>query len=236
MAIQGNKKAKRILHTSDLHIISPGDIACQSLDRLVNLSNQAGMDLVIIAGDLFDSNVVDEELLLSVIEQFKAIKAPTVILPGNHDCLMPGSVFDKDAIWSSILNIHIFKAIAGETFFFNDLGISVWGKPNSSFTSQSRPMTGIPEFQENGYWHIGVAHGYYAGTDLHLPYSYQIAEDEIASSNHDYIALGHSVAFRDVCLEPVKAYYSGSPSESNIVALVDLSKDGVEVTPFNLSI
>ena len=45
----GRRMRRRILHTSDLHLVSPEDKACYSLVALVKLANRAEVDLVIIA-------------------------------------------------------------------------------------------------------------------------------------------------------------------------------------------
>ena len=59
MADSGRKQ-RRILHTADLHLALLSDSACHSLEALVDLAIKTNVDLVIIAGDLFDHNRVDD--------------------------------------------------------------------------------------------------------------------------------------------------------------------------------
>lgn len=225
---------RRILHTSDVHLTSLGDKACHTLEELVDLAIRAKVDLVIIAGDLFDHNRVDDRLVSFVAEQLQRLPVYVAILPGNHDCLTPGSVFDRAELWKNCTNVRIFREPQGGTLDLPGLGVSLWGKSMDSYIDDVLPMAGIPQPQRNGQWHIAVAHGYYVTEEPALFPSYHITQNEIVTSGWDYIALGHEITFRCVCPEPV-AYYSGSPSLSGLAAIVDLSEQaGVQVTPYSL--
>ena len=53
----------RVLHTSDLHLDSLGDMGCYSLEAVANLIDKTNVDLLIIVGDLFDYYTVDESVI-----------------------------------------------------------------------------------------------------------------------------------------------------------------------------
>ena len=161
----GSKMSRRILHTSDIHLLSLGDSACHSLEAVVDLANHAKVDLVIIAGDLFDHNRVDDNLVSFVAEQLQRLLAYTIILPGNHDCLVPNSVYHRAELWQDATSVRVIRSPQGETLDLSGLGISVWGKPIVSYDGDLRPLAGIPRPQGNGRWHIAVAHGYYMEND-----------------------------------------------------------------------
>ena len=227
----GSRDKRRLLHTSDFHLASLGDKACDCLEVLVGLAIKNGVDLVIVAGDLFDHNRVDDKLVRFVAEQLRRLTVPAVILPGNHDCLVPGSVFERVGFWQDCANVRIIKAPQGETLDLPELGVSLWGKSMDFDDGSVRPLAGIPRPQKNGHWHIAMAHGYYVSNNLPLFPSYHITTEEIVTSGWDYIALGHIPVFKCICSEPVKAYYSGSPSLSDTVALVELTEEmGVQVS------
>jgi len=230
----GGRTPRRILHTSDLHLASFGDTACHLLESLVDLASKTKVDLFIVAGDLFDHNRVDDNLVSFAMEQLRRLPIPVVILPGNHDCLIPNSVYHRADLWRGATNIRILRAPHGETLELPGLGISLWGKSHDSYESDVQPLVGIPRPQEDGQWHIAVAHGYYT-TDESPPFlSYRITEEEIVNSGWDYIALGHLPTFSCVCNEPVKAFYCGSPL-SGTVAIIDLTEErGVRVTCYQL--
>lgn len=226
---------RRILHTSDLHLATLGDGACHSLQALVELASQAKVDLVIVAGDLFDHNRVSDDLVSFVVEQLQRLPVQVVILPGNHDCLIPDSVFDRAGLWDDCANVRVFRSPDGEMLDLPGLGVVLWGKCHDSYSGDSQPLGGIPQPQQNGQWHVAVAHGYYVSVEPPRFPSYHITQEEIVTSGWDYIALGHVVTFKCVCDEPVKAYYSGSPSVNSTVAIVDLAEEtGVQVTCYSL--
>lgn len=225
---------RRVLHTADLHLLSVSDRSSQSLEAIVELVNKSNVDLVIFAGDLFDHNRVEESLVRFTVEQLRRLAVTAVILPGNHDCLVQDSVYQRKDVanlWQSIPNVKIFKAQEGETLVLPELGISLWGKPICSYDGDVRPLEGIPPPEKNGLWHIAVAHGYYTGTAHQQQCWFSISLEEIATSCQDYVALGHWPSFRCLCSEPVKAYYCDSPSLSGTVNIVDLTEEtGVEVS------
>lgn len=227
----GGRMRRRVLHTADLHLLAPGDRACHSLAAVVDLAIKNGVDLVIVAGDFFDTGTVNDNLVGFAVEQLQRLTVPVVILPGNHDCLLPGSVFDRAELWADCANVRILRAPDGETLDLVDVGILLWGKSHDSYGSDLKPLAGIPRPQQNGRWHIAVAHGYYLDDEASLFRAYHITGEEITASGWDYIALGHVPAFKCVSDEPVKSYYPGSPSISGTVAIVDLDeRTGVQVS------
>lgn len=235
MADKG-RMPRRLLHTSDLHLESLGDRACHSLEAVVSLAIKEKVDLVIVAGDLFDHNRVDDSLVSFVAGQLRRLAVPVAILPGNHDCLTANSVFEKADLWQNSANVRIFRSPDGEILSLPGLGVLLWGKAHDTYDHDVLPMAGIPQPQGNGRWNVAVAHGYYVDGALPpFPPSYHITHEEIVTSGWDYIALGHLPLFECVCSEPVKACYSGSPSLSGTVAIVDLVEEtGVQVTPYFL--
>ncbi len=233
--VDSSRMPRRILHTSDLHLKSLGDRACHALEALVNLAVKTKVDLVIIAGDLFDHNRVDDNLVSFVVEQLRRLPVYVAILAGNHDCLTPDSVFERVDLWRSCTNVRVFRSPQGETLDLPGLGVLLWGKSINTYEGDVRPLAGIPRPTGNGQWHIAVAHGYYVNTDPPLFPSLHITDEEIVNSGWDYIALGHSPVFRCVCDEPVNAYYCDSPSLSGTVNIVDFAEEtGVQVTCYPL--
>ncbi|MDP2731211.1 MAG: DNA repair exonuclease [Dehalococcoidales bacterium] len=231
---ESKRTRRRLLHTSDLHLVSIDDGDCSNLEATVNLAIRLDVDLVIIAGDLFDRSRVDDSLVVFVVEQLRRLSAPVLILPGNHDCLTPNSVYERDELWANCSNTRIFRSPLGEVIDLPGLGVSVWGKSIDG-ESEVFPLAGIPQPERNGLWHIAVAHGYYVGGGYPFSPSYHITREEIATPGWDYIALGHLPTFHSVSVEPVKAYYSGSPIQYGTVAIVELDDEaGVQVTPYSI--
>lgn len=232
--VRTTRPARRILHTADLHIAFTGDSGCQSLEAVVNMAIKSRADLLIIAGDLFDHNRIEDNLLDFVKAQFWRLPIPIVVLPGNHDCLVPGSIFENKELWQDCRNLHIFRSVQGETLDLPYLNLSVWGKPIDTYLGDIHPMSDVPESIDNSSWNIAVAHGYYVDVESPAFASYHITEQDISKGEWDYVALGHVPMFRCVCSDPV-AYYSGSPLISGTSAIVDFDeKEGVQVTRCHL--
>jgi len=226
-----HRPRRRILHTSDLHLNKPGEEACDYFEAVTDLAARDDYDLMIIAGDLFDKTRIEDSLVSFVVKQLRRLPMPVIILPGNHDCLVPGSVLDR-AEFRESGNIRLITAPEGETLTLPETGVSIWGKCIDSHDNV-RPLDGIPGPESNGHWNVAVAHGYFVSTDPPLFPSYHITVDEIIASGWDYIALGHIPTFQCISSEQVIAYYSGSPAVSGTVAIVELDDEtGVQVTPF----
>jgi len=224
------RKAAKILHTSDLHLGMNGTEEIRCLAAISQTATEQDVDLLIIAGDLFDHNRISEELVKQVAGKLQDIGCAVVILAGNHDCLTPGSVLNRDGIWSRCDHLKIFSDTNGETFEFPELGISLWGKSITTDVDDVRPLEGIPNPCARDRWNIAVAHGFYVDRYPALFPSYHIAEEEVSGLTWDYIALGHVPVFRCISKKPM-VYYSGSPTLSKTSALVELSEDrGVVVT------
>jgi exonuclease SbcD len=219
------RPTRRLLHTSDLHLESLENGGCQDFTALITAARQTQADLVVIAGDLFDSQRVRDDLIDFMVEGLRNLASPVVILPGNNDCLTPASAYGRSTIWEDCPNIKIFRSPEGETVKFPDLNITLWGKPMMSYDDRISPLEGIPRPEVQGYWNIAVAHGFYIGNDPHYSPSYQITRREIDESGRDYIALGHIPVFKVISDEPVVACYSGSPQTSGGFLIVDLDEE-----------
>ena len=90
----------KFLHTADLHLdapfaaLSPEQAAARRqeqrelLTELAEAANTHDCDLVLLAGDLFDSAGASDETLLALRRALASIRAPVFISPGNHDCCL----------------------------------------------------------------------------------------------------------------------------------------------------
>ncbi len=187
----------KILHAADFHLDSP----FQSLPRekavqrrgeqrallgeIAALANREGVQLMLLAGDLFDSAVSYFETGAALMELFSSVSAQVVIAPGNHDYFAPGSP------WATMTlpdNVHIFKTPALTGFDFPQLGCRVWG---AGFTSALCPSL-LRNFNviDSGRTELMVLHG-----DLNGGNYNPITPEQIAASGLDYMALGHVHSF-----------------------------------------
>lgn len=194
----------KFLHAADLHLDSPfralppekaaGRRREQraQLDALAELCNEEECDLLLLAGDLFDSDAARRDTEEALTRSLSACRARVFIAPGNHDFYAPGSPYDGD--WPE--NVHIFKSEKPEAVVLEDLNCAVWG---AAFTGPSSGslLDGF-RIEDPSLINLMVLHGD-AGSPS-SPYN-PISGDEIEASGLDYLALGHRHAaggpFRD---------------------------------------
>ncbi|MET0911021.1 MAG: metallophosphoesterase, partial [Ilumatobacteraceae bacterium] len=84
----------RILHTSDIHVGDPVERS-GAIDALVDAARAHDVHVVVLVGDTFDHNRVPTEVGQALVDDLAAIGVPVVVLPGNHDCLVPGTIWGR---------------------------------------------------------------------------------------------------------------------------------------------
>jgi len=212
----------RLLHTSDIHV---GDAVDHSgvIAPLVDAAVEHQADVVLLVGDIFDHNRVPTDVGQTLVDELGRLDIPVVVLPGNHDCLVP------DAVWRRVelpANVHVMTDAAGEHLELDDLDLALWGRPHPDY-GDLRPLAGIPAPGERR-WHVALAHGHLVLRPDDRHRAYQITPEEIAASAQDYIALGHWDVPHDMSAGEVTAHYSGSASRSGVCALVTLTECGAD--------
>lgn len=225
-------KHLRILHTSDLHL-GEETYGCDRLEALVEAATGINVHLVIVAGDLFESNRVSDNAVSFILQQLYRFQVPVILLPGNHDCLVNDSIYRRESFSKPVDSIQVFKDLNGETFSFPELDAAVWGRPLGDYAGDLHPLAGIPP-RSSERWQIAVVHGWFADISPSLKrFSFPITEEEVDNCGRDYVALGHCPTFTCVSDARIKAYYSGSATQTGTFAVVDfLDGMGVKVTPY----
>lgn len=182
----------KFIHAADLHLdaafsgVSPEQAAQRRREQRQALTRLAeecrDCDLVLLAGDLFDSARVYQDTIDALKTFFTAIDAEVFIAPGNHDFVTSGSPYLTEN-WGK--NVHIFTKNEIECVHLEALRCDVYG---AGFTSAEAPnlLTGF-RVQDPKKLNLMVLHG-----DLqpNSPYN-QITPEDIAFSGLDYLALGH---------------------------------------------
>ena len=142
---------------------------------------------------------------------------PVVVLPGNHDCLVP------DAIWSRVTlppNVHLMTDADGEHVELDELDVSILG-PAAPELRRPPPARRAPRPQRPARGTLALAHGHMVLRPEDLHRAYQITPEEIAASERDYVALGHWDVAQDMSAGDVTARYSGSASRFGVLRAGD---------------
>ncbi|WP_315078365.1 DNA repair exonuclease [uncultured Clostridium sp.] len=210
-------KKIKILHTSDLHFDTPfsgmknnQSIKCREelkevFEKIIKISLENNIDILLIAGDMFDNLSVNKSTLYFLKSCFEKIdKVKIFISPGNHD------PYNEKSFYSMIewpKNVYIFKGNM-EKVVLEDLKTIVWG---AAFTHNYIYESLIKDVNRiDGYNNIMVIHGEISSKEKN-EYN-PITEEEIAKSDMDYIALGHRHKYIGVNKVLNTCYaYSGCP-------------------------
>jgi len=201
----------RLLHTADVHLGARhgdlGDKAAAQRERqfaafraTVDLALEERVDLVLIAGDLFDTNTQPRRSVERVAAELKRLAASsirTVVIPGTHD------VYDR----ASIYRAHDLAALAGvgrdsdlvvvltpdaPEVDLPSLDAVVYGRV---FATKRAPRSPLEEFTAavpgTRTWRLGLVHGSILIPGRTDHDEVVVTTEEIAKSGLDYLALGH---------------------------------------------
>jgi DNA repair exonuclease SbcCD nuclease subunit len=162
-------------------------------------------EFIIVAGDTFEDNAVDRVLVQKVADILGRFSGPVYMIPGNHDPLVPGCVWDH-AAWQSHSNLHVLT----EARPVEIEGATLYPCPLSEKHSLKDPTrwinaSGDPRIA------IGIGHGTVEGVAQSEP-DYPIARDAATVAGLDYLGLGHwhSFASYEFTDGAVRMAYSGT--------------------------
>lgn len=202
-----------LLHAADFHLDSPFRALPpqeaqrrrqgqrETLAGLRDLALEHRADLVLLPGDLFDSQETYPETLEALSRVLGELPCPVVIAPGNHDYYDAHSPYATGG-WPD--NVHIFQSEAVTALPFPDLGVTVYGCAFTGPFRETDPLAGF-HAPDDGTLAIGVFHGEVAATGRYAP----IAPESLANSGLAYAALGHVHAFEAHPDAPTPWAYSG---------------------------
>jgi DNA repair exonuclease SbcCD nuclease subunit len=199
------------LHAADLHIDSPlrgldayegapverlRGATRQALVALVDLAIDRTVDLVLLAGDIYDGDWADFRTGLFFREQMLRLVRAGVrvfVVKGNHDA---ESQITRQL--PEVEGVHVFSSLKSETLDLPELGAAIHGR---SFPNRAVPEDLVPLYPPPlpGRFNIGLLHTSLTGREGHDPYA-PTTPDMLAAKGYDYFALGH-VHAREVVRE-----------------------------------
>lgn len=186
----------KIMHCADIHIGAAESFlgaradsrryeTVLTFERIIDTAVNAGVDVVAVAGDLFDSNTADARLYRPVLEKIASVPDIKVLFAaGNHDPLLSSSPFLKN---KNPGNLYVFPE-HDHCFTFDDIKLRAYGRSFGNVYMQGEQSFGITP-PDDEYVNLMVLHGELTG-DLSSQYNAVTAEF-IKNSGMDYIALGH---------------------------------------------
>ncbi len=223
----------RLLHTADVHLgarhADMGEQAAAQRERqfaafraTVDLAIAEKVDVVLIAGDLFDSNTQPRrsvDRVAAELHRLVVAKIRTVIIPGTHD------VYDR----SSLYRIHDIPALAGSTpdddlvtvltpslpsIHLPTSDVVVHGPVFATKRGPHSPMLDVHVHRDGpspATWQVGMIHGSLSIPDKTDRDEVVFTKEEVEASDLDYLALGHWHSFQQGTAGPTTYAYSGAP-------------------------
>lgn len=240
----------RFIHTSDWqigmtrHFLDEeaqarfGAARIEAINRLGSLADEHDADFVVVSGDAFDSNHLDRRTVVRALEALDSVHVPFYILPGNHDPLNPGSIYDTPLFRDRCPdNVHVLRDTGPVQ---TDADVEVVGAPWTT----KRPLDDLAwdavyDLEPDGKGRVLVAHG---GVDTMAPDPDNPAtietdrlEERIGEDVLSYVALGDRHSTTRVG-DTGRIWYSGAPEPTDFgeeepgnALLVTLEDGEVEV-------
>ena len=199
---------RKILHAADIHLDSPlrnlrkyedapsdqiRGASRRALENLVNLAVAEEVDLVVIAGDLYDGDWQDQNTGLFFVSQASRLidaGIPVVVIRGNHDAFnkmtlnlrLPKNPDGSDVMMSE-------KSVDTREFDFGDLSVAVHGR---SYRKQHERGDLVKDYPaaRSGMFNLGLLHTSLTGFEGHTAYA-PCTPQQLADFDYDYWALGH---------------------------------------------
>lgn len=222
--------ALKLLHTADWHLgrrfsaFDPDDekkltrARLQVLDNIFALAHQHAVDAILCAGDLFEHPAPEDHWWKPLAQKLSAMPSPiqVVLLPGNHDPLVAGSVWHPAHPFRAALPCWVH--VVDRDDFTLPLGDSaiLHARPCRSQAGQDDLAMALPaRAAGDERIRIGLVHGStfdMADAQTNFP----IAKDAAQKRGFDYLAIGDTHSYRVVppgAVPPV--VYPGAPEATS---------------------
>ena len=170
----------------------------RAFDNLIELAIDEDVDLVLLAGDLYDGDWKDYNTGLYFIDRMSRLREADIrvfMVAGNHDA---ASQITKHLRLPD--NVTMFATSKPERVVLDDLGVAIYGQgfANRAVTedlTQAYPQ-GDPQL-----FNIGLLHTCLDGKPGHEPYA-PCTVDGLRSKGYQYWALGHVHKREEVSRDP----------------------------------
>ena len=215
---------------------------------LGRLARESGCELMLVCGDVFESNRVDRRTVARALDALAEVSVPVYLLPGNHDPLEPASVY-RSATFEARRPPHV-TVLDGETPLEVRPGVEIvaapWRSKRPAGDTLALACAKLPERvppERGGPLRIVAAHG---GVDVLAqqrsdPSVIRLADAEATLQTAvDYVALGdrHSLTALGAS---GRIHYAGTPEPTDFdeespgfALLVELSAASVQVEPLRV--
>jgi hypothetical protein len=152
--------------------------------RVVREAKDRGADFLLVAGDTFEDNRIEGVAIQQTVDILRGFGGPVLIIPGNHDPLVPGSVWEHGA-WGQAANVRVLR----QPVPVRVADATVFPCPIVDPGASEDPTTWMRSLDAPGI-RIGLAHGTVEGARVDEPFC-PIGRNAAELARLDYLALGH---------------------------------------------
>lgn len=252
--MEADDVALKLLHTADWHLgrrfpsFDPHDQIRLSrarldvLDKILKAADLYNVDAILCAGDLFDEPSPDREWWEPVAQKLAAqrTRRPIFLLPGNHDPLQQGSIYEPTHPFRGLLPAWVHVVDRDDFAYQLNDAATLYARPCRSRAGQDDPALALPAREDGDQRiRIGMVHGStFDAVDCQT--NFPIAKEAAANRGFDYLAIGDTHSFRNVppdARPPVvypgapEATTFGEPGAGNVVAVFVSRSRKVEFKP-----
>ncbi len=205
----------KFLHLADIHLNRPPgkdglnlpydkkakrrQESLQVFIRAMELAINEQVDLILISGDLWDEDMLEQKTVPFVFESINAVNVPVFIAPGNRDYFHITSHYSNiitraryNKVWPS--NVHIFSSPEFTHVIPRNLDhVCISGKAvvGREVNPNSRPFAKVIHVPDKPI-RLALMHG---SREQKLPPGKTsvnpFADHELLAQSFDYVALGH---------------------------------------------
>ncbi len=210
-----------VIHTADWQLGKPfgsiqGDAAAVLREQRYETVRRIGKEAtaraavaVLVAGDVFDSVTISDQVIRRALEAMKSFAGAWVLLPGNHDPIRAESPWTR--LEALGLPENVIPAIESSPIMLAEGKLAVLPAP---LTRKHEPDD-ITAWMDEAVTpadavRVGLAHGSVANRlpEADGDAANRIADDRAASAKLDYLALGDWHGTVEIA---PKTWYSGTP-------------------------
>lgn len=218
-----------------------GQARLDVIERIGRAAADSDAAFVVVAGDVFDANQVDRQVIMRACEALRTVPCPVYLLPGNHDALEPGSVWASQTFRHHVPD-HV-EVLDDRRARTPVPGVEVVGVPWRTRRPAVDPVLDDLVLDEPpaGALRVLVGHGQVDALAPHVQTPSQVSlaalEEHLGAGRAHYVALGdrHS---RTSVGPTDRIWYAGTPEQTRPdeehpgeALSIELTADSCTVTP-----
>jgi len=203
-----------------------------TITTIAELVRESGAEAVVVGGDLFDRDPVDDDDLVRTTEAIRDVPVPFLVLPGNHDSHHPDSVwtspaFAKERPDNLVLLLDEPVTVGGVEF----IGAPLMTRHPDTATLHDRLATLAADGTVRVVVGHGAVHQVVGDHGSAAAFDLDVIEEALGDGRASFVVLGDRHSTLSVG-ESGRVWYPGAPEPTDFgddaghVLLVDVADDG----------